>query len=118
MAFDNLVDPELEGARLVFALTNLMNAPEVAEIGMGDLVDQRLTRSVSIVVESYGFERTPEASEIFNPSFLPPVAKRGFEAVINQATKPRAPHAGPPVQEAPMSTRGASRRCGCWPMQG
>jgi NitT/TauT family transport system substrate-binding protein len=83
MAFDNLVDPELERARLEFALTNLMNAPETTEIGMGDLVDERLTRSIAIVAEGYGLDRLPEASEIFDRSFLPPVEERSFEVTIN-----------------------------------
>jgi NitT/TauT family transport system substrate-binding protein len=83
MAFDNLVDPELELARLEFALTNLMNAPEVTEIGMGDLVDERLTRSIEIVAKGYGLERLPEASEIFDRSFLPPVDARSFEVTLN-----------------------------------
>jgi NitT/TauT family transport system substrate-binding protein len=83
MAFDNLVDADLERSRLEFALTNLMNAPETAEIGMGDLVDERLTRSIAIVAEGYGLERLPEASEIFNRSFLPPVEARSFVVTIN-----------------------------------
>ena len=83
MAFDNLVDPELERARLEFALTNLMNAPETAEIGMGDLVDERLTRSIAIVAEGYGLERLPEASEIFDRSFLPPADTRSFVVSID-----------------------------------
>ena len=83
MAFDNLVNPELELARLEFALTNLMNAPEVTEIGMGDLVDERLTRSIEIVAKGYGLERLPEASEIFDRSFLPPADARTFEVTLN-----------------------------------
>lgn len=83
MAFDNLVDPELERARLEFALTNLMNAAETAQIGMGDLVDERLTRSIAIVAEGYGLERLPEASEIFDRSFLPPADTRSFAVEIN-----------------------------------
>lgn len=83
MAFDNLVDPELERARLEFALTNLMNAAETGEIGMGDLVDERLTRSIAIVAEGYGLERLPEASEIFDRSFLPPADTRSFAVEIN-----------------------------------
>jgi len=50
---------------------------------MGDLVDERLTRSIAIVGEGYGLERLPEASEIFNRSFLPPVAERSFSVAIN-----------------------------------
>ncbi|WP_227270124.1 ABC transporter substrate-binding protein [Roseobacter weihaiensis] len=83
MAFDNLVDPEFERARLEFALTNLMNAPETTEIGMGDLVDERLTRSIAIVAEGYELERLPEASEIFDRSFLPAASERGFDVTIN-----------------------------------
>jgi len=67
MAYDNLVDADLERARLEFALTNLMNAPEVADIGMGDLVDERLTRSIEIVAKGYDLERLPEASGDFRP---------------------------------------------------
>jgi NitT/TauT family transport system substrate-binding protein len=83
MAFDNLVDPELERARLEFALTNLMNASETAEIGIGDLVDERLTRSIEIVAQGYDLERLPEASEIFDRSFLPAPEARGFVVTIN-----------------------------------
>ena len=83
MAFDNLVDPELERARLEFALTNLMNAPETAEIGIGDLVDERLTRSIAIVAQGYELERLPEASEIFDRSFLPEAESRSFAVTIN-----------------------------------
>ncbi len=83
MAFDNLVDPDLERARLEFALTNLMNAPEVEDIGMGDLVDERLTRSIEIVAKGYELDRLPEASEIFDRSFLPPVETRSFEVTLN-----------------------------------
>lgn len=82
MAFDNLVDRDNEQDRLNFALTNLMNAPETDEIGMGDLVDERLTRSIEIVAQGYGLERLPEASEIFDRSFLPPVEDRGFVVEI------------------------------------
>ena len=82
VAFDNLVDEKNERDRLNFALTNLMNAPEVDTIGMGDLVDERLTRAIGIVVEGYGLERTPEAAEIFDRSFLPPVDERAFAVSI------------------------------------
>jgi NitT/TauT family transport system substrate-binding protein len=83
LAFDNLVDPELERARLEFAMTNLMNAPEVDEIGMGDLVDERLARSIGIVAQGYELERQPEPSEIFDRSFLPPLEERGFSVTLN-----------------------------------
>ena len=83
VAFDNLVDPELEGARLDFALTRLMNAPEVETIGIGDLDDERLARSIEIVAKGYGLERLPEPSEIFDRSFLPPVEERAFSVTLD-----------------------------------
>ena len=83
MAFDNLVNPELERARLEFALTKLMNAPETAETGIGDLVDERLTRSIALIAEGYGLDTLPEASEIFDRSFLPPLEERKLDVVIN-----------------------------------
>jgi NitT/TauT family transport system substrate-binding protein len=83
MAFDNLVDAELERARLEFALTKLMNAPETAETGIGGLVEERLTRSISLIVEGYGLEATPTAAEIFDGSFLPPASERQLEVSIN-----------------------------------
>jgi NitT/TauT family transport system substrate-binding protein len=76
-------DPDLERARLEFALTKLMNAPETAETGIGDLVDERLTRSIALIAEGYELDRLPEASEIFDRSFLPPVAERQLSVAIN-----------------------------------
>ncbi len=83
VAFDNLVSPDLERARLHFALTNLMNHPETAETGIGDLVDERLTRSIALIAEGYGLETLPEAGEIFDRSFLAPAEERQLEVVIN-----------------------------------
>jgi NitT/TauT family transport system substrate-binding protein len=77
------VNPELERARLEFALTKLMNHPETAETGIGDLVDERLTRSIALIAEGYGLDTLPEASEIFDRSFLPPAADRMLDVTIN-----------------------------------
>lgn len=83
MAFDNLVDPELEPARLEFALTKLMNAPETTETGIDDLVDERLTRSIALIAEGYGLDTLPEASEVFDRSFLAPASERMLDVSIN-----------------------------------
>lgn len=82
-AFDNLANPELERARLEFALNKLMNAPETAQTGIGDLVDDRLTRSIALIAEGYDLEKLPEASEIFDRSFLPPLEERILDVEIN-----------------------------------
>lgn len=83
VAFDNLVNAELERARLEFALTKLMNHPETAETGIGGLVEERLARSIDLIVEGYGLDATPAASEIFDGSFLPPVSERMLDVVLN-----------------------------------
>lgn len=51
-------------------------SPEAAEIGMGDVKDDRLTRSIVRLNESYGLPRNPAPTEVFNRSFLPPKADR------------------------------------------
>ncbi|MFW2590059.1 ABC transporter substrate-binding protein [Sagittula sp. SSi028] len=83
VAFDNLVNAELERARLEFALTKLMNHPETAETGIGGLVEERLARSIDLIVEGYGLDATPAASEIFDGSFLPPVSERMLDVALN-----------------------------------
>ena len=53
------------------------------EIGVGDVKDDRLTRSIGIVVEGYQLARTPAASEIFSREFLPPRAERELVYTAN-----------------------------------
>lgn len=71
-----LLNADVEKKRIAYALNNLMNAPEAAEIGVGDLKDDRLARSIGVIVEAYELKRTPAAGEVFNRSFLPPRADR------------------------------------------
>lgn len=82
-AYDQLANVDLEMQRLDFVLTNLMNAPETATLGMGDLDDARLARSVEIVAKGYGLERLPAPGEIFNRGFLPPLDQRRVPVVTN-----------------------------------
>jgi len=78
-----LLNPELEKKRILFALNNLMNAPEAAETGIGDLKDDRLTRSIGVIAEAYELKSRPAASDVFNRSFLPPKADRQISAKTN-----------------------------------
>ncbi|WP_172124687.1 MULTISPECIES: ABC transporter substrate-binding protein [unclassified Devosia] len=72
MNYDNLVNEEVERMRLNFAYARLMASEEAAEIGLGDVDDERLARSIDIVVEGYGLASTPETSQVFSREFLPP----------------------------------------------
>lgn len=82
-AYDNLIDLTVERRRLKFSLEKLMNAPERAEIGVGDLKDDRLAKAIAIVAEGYELPRRPEPSEVFDRSFLPPKSEREFKYVSN-----------------------------------
>jgi NitT/TauT family transport system substrate-binding protein len=71
-----LLNGDIETKRIAFALNNLMNAPEANDLGVGDLNDDRLTRSIDVIVEAYKLPSKPKVSDVFNRSFLPPVTER------------------------------------------
>lgn len=53
-----------------------MNHKEVATIGLGDVDDARLKKAIQVLVEADKLPRTPDVKEIFDRSFLPPLAER------------------------------------------
>jgi NitT/TauT family transport system substrate-binding protein len=75
-----LINKDIEKRRLVYTMKNLMLTPEAAELGMGDVKDDRLARSISQLNESFGLPRSPAPAEIFNRSFLPAKAERMIKA--------------------------------------
>jgi len=78
-----LLNGNIEKQRIAYALKNLMISPENADIGFGDLKDDRLARSVGVIVEAYELPRKPAVAEIFNRSFLPPKSERQIGAKMN-----------------------------------
>ena len=78
-----LINSDLETKRIVYALGHLMNAPEATELGMGDLKDDKLTRSIGTIAEAYDLKVKPTAADVFNRSFLPPKADRMFAPKAN-----------------------------------
>ncbi len=74
--FDNLINMEVEKRRLQFSYDKLIVSPEMKEIGVGDLKDDRLKRSIDIVVAGYELPKTPETSQVFSRAFLPPRGER------------------------------------------
>jgi NitT/TauT family transport system substrate-binding protein len=66
-------DVELE--RMDATLKDEMNHPEIAKIGLGNVDDARLQRSIDILVEASGLPRAPKVDEIFTRAFLPPAAE-------------------------------------------
>ena len=83
MAFDNLVDEKIEKRRMQYSFTTLIVSPEMKEIGIGDIKDDRMARAIDIVVEGYGLTRTPKPGEIFSRQFLPPRAERELVYTAN-----------------------------------
>lgn len=75
-----LINKEIEKRRMVYTLRNLMITPEAADIGMGDIKDDRMVRAIGQLNESYGLPRIPTPGEVFNRSFLPPKADRIVKA--------------------------------------
>ncbi len=71
-----LINKDLEKRRLIYTMKNLMFSAEAADIGMGDVKDDRLPRSIVQLNKSYGLPRKPAPSEVFNRAFLPPKAER------------------------------------------
>jgi NitT/TauT family transport system substrate-binding protein len=76
MKREPLLKRDLEKDRLFATLKQEMSHPEIAKIGFGDIDPDRMKRAISIVVESNQLPRTPAVDEVFNRSFLPPMADR------------------------------------------
>ena len=71
-----LVNARVERERLVATVADEMNHPEIGRIGLGDVVDARLARSIAILAEAQGLPRAPAPEEVFSRAFLPPLADR------------------------------------------
>ncbi len=83
MNFDNLVNETVEKRRMQYSFSELIVSPEMKDIGIGDIKDDRMTRAIGIVVEGYQLSRVPAPSEIFSRQFLPPRAERELIYVAN-----------------------------------
>ena len=73
---DDLIDPEVELARLMLAIESNILTPEVYEVGFGGVDPARLERSIAQVVEAFDLPRTPSVAEIFTDAYLPPLEER------------------------------------------
>ena len=81
--YDNLINVPVEKRRLQYSFDKLIVSPEMKEIGIGDIKDDRMTRAIGMVVEGYDLKRTPAVTEIFDRKFLPPRAERTLEYVAD-----------------------------------
>ena len=77
-ATEPLSNGDLEMKRLQFALDNLIFSDESKANGIGAIDTERLTRSITTIKELYDLPGTPAAEDVFDASFLPPMAMRSF----------------------------------------
>ena len=77
-ATEPLSNGKLEMKRLKFALDNLIFSEESKANGIGAIDKERLTRSITTIKKLYDLPGTPSAEDVFDSSFLPPMAMRSF----------------------------------------
>lgn len=75
-----LLNAQLETQRISLAQRWVMVNDEVRRLGFGAIDDARMTRSIAQIVEVFGLPRAPAVNEVFNASFLPPMAERAVAA--------------------------------------
>ena len=81
--YDNLINEAVEKRRLQFSYDKLIVSPEMKEIGVGDVKDDRMARAIGIVVEGYQLARAPTPAEVFSREFLPPREERELVYTAN-----------------------------------
>jgi NitT/TauT family transport system substrate-binding protein len=67
---------ELELERLRTVISDNILTDEVRRIGIGAVDPARLERSIDQIAEDFKFRKRPQASDIFDDSFLPPADNR------------------------------------------
>lgn len=83
IAYDNLINAAVEKRRLQYSFDKLIVSPEMKEIGVGDIKDDRMSRAIAMVVEGYQLSRTPTPAEVFSREFLPTRAERELVYTAN-----------------------------------
>jgi NitT/TauT family transport system substrate-binding protein len=73
---DELVDEEVERARLDLAIERLIYTPWIAEYGFGNASPERLQAHIDVTVEAMGLETAPDVTTLFTDAFLPPLEER------------------------------------------
>jgi NitT/TauT family transport system substrate-binding protein len=76
VAREPLIKPAIERERLDATMATEMSHPEIAKIGLGDVSDERMKKSIEILVKAKELPRTPAPAEIFDRDYLPPANER------------------------------------------
>ena len=70
------INRESNHRRLLGTLQLEMSRAEGGVLGIGDLDDARLARGIDLLVTTKNLPHHPQASELFDRRFLPPLAER------------------------------------------
>ena len=76
---DPKIDKAIERVRLEGTLQREMAHPDGRRLGIGDVDDARLARSIATMVATKSLRRIPATREIFRREFLPPRRERMFK---------------------------------------
>ena len=76
VAFEPLLNPEIERERLRVALSCCILTDNVRKNGFGDIDRDRLQQMILLITKAYNLPRQPGLDEIFDPSFLAPRNER------------------------------------------
>ncbi|MGB7257068.1 MAG: ABC transporter substrate-binding protein [Pseudolabrys sp.] len=71
-----LINKDIEKRRLLYVAKTLIDTPESRKLGVGDIDDKRMAASIDVIAQSYNLPRKPAVKEVFDRSFLPPIADR------------------------------------------
>ncbi|WP_051511378.1 ABC transporter substrate-binding protein [Skermanella stibiiresistens] len=82
-AVEPLIDGKSEQRRILFAMDRLIVSPETRAIGLGDVDDARLARSIDVMAQAYELSSKPVPGKVFDRSFLPPLDDRRVPAATN-----------------------------------
>jgi NitT/TauT family transport system substrate-binding protein len=76
IAFESLLNPDIERDRLRIALDCCILTPNVRKNGYGDINQDRLRKIIPLITSAYQLPREPKLEEIFDPAYLPPASDR------------------------------------------
>ncbi len=71
-----LLKKDIELRRLTYVWSSLIDTSEARQLGLGDVSDDRLKSSIAIVSSAFELPKQPDAAQIFDRSFLPPMTER------------------------------------------
>jgi NitT/TauT family transport system substrate-binding protein len=74
--YEPLLNANIERDRLALAMQCCMVTPNVGKDGIGDADPARVARGIGVLVKGFQLPFTPQASAVFNGSYLPPQKDR------------------------------------------